>query len=829
MRYPTHLNDIQTNLSPIVNLVNKVLDLSGSTFSAANIEYNYSNTSQLDISGPLSCLLESAIRVNENRSTELKKTGETFSFSSAVIKDILPSRDEAGSILKIYNNAIEFTNPSIAIPTSVISTVGGKIQGMINTEAAITTTEMIISGMVSGPTPITWDCTVASSAGFVVNNDIQVINVGTTGSPPSPFNTGSIITAKVAAIPNPTTVRITYSGTGSVNPPGPPTPVLSATSKLIQKTVTITNAFIQLQELNLTISGGKAIPDLSGACAPALVSANDDSLYFALISKYTSNIAYLGYSDSLYDIILGHLTQLGVLDWIHRIPGLVTTKEESIPVLVIGDQNDLYLAYMTTGATSGTLNGIEIYTDSSVFATCGCSGPSSCTTCGYEDVVMARINPTGASSSVLPTIVWKVQDGFINSTFRETKPSISLDTANQLIYLAYQCNKNLACFTPVGTSNILLHCFTMAGGQHLWVKAQTEINSSGANTSPTVASDNLGNVYIAYEVTAPSSGSVAVDGGAAVPADEKQIEVVRFQTVLSTPSPANIYNATTTYLYGTWVYYPSTARWYQAKANTILGIVPGSPQWSDPYPVNVFYVQRVWVLSQSVNIFAAGGCNGDNASQPTMVADRTNGNIFLAFLTTGSVMDYTDRSGCVHDLVVMSFTKDRVVRWLYQGGQLFNPPEITYNDCDAPYIMMDRYGNLLFSLLTTLASGDMNMAIFHYDQEGDSRWGYPRTETERYPVYMWARTNGPNSVFPTSPPGSFSKIGIGKSYTNIFLGTITDLLAPGQIQVGAAGITNMACISRFNEDVYYKDRNAFSYMLNIRSICTCGKENCGCF
>lgn len=825
MRYPTHLNDIQTNLSPIVNLVNKVLDLSGSTFSASNVEYNYINSTQLNIPGPLSCALEAAIRVDGNRSTELKKTGELFSFTSAVIKGIVP---QSGPTFKIYNNVIEFTNPSISIPTSVISTVGGKVQGIINTEGTIATTTTSITNIVAGPTPTTWDCTVTSSAGFVVNNDIQVNNVGTSGSPPSPFNTASVISAKVVAIPNPTTVRIAYSGTGAINPPGPPTPVISPSSQLIQTTITITNAFIQLQELNLTISGGKAIPDLSGACAPALVSAGDDSLYFAFISRYTSNIAYLGYRDSLYDIVLGHLTPFGALDWIHRLPGLVTTHEESIPVLVIGDNNDLYLAYMTTGATSGNLNAVEIYTDSNVFATCGCPEPSSCTDCGYEDIVIARINPTGASPTVLPTIVWKVQNGFINSTFRETKPSISLDTSNQLLYLAYQCNKNLACFTPVGSSNILLHCFTMSAGQHLWVKAETEINSAGANTTPSVASDNLGNVYVAYEVAAPSSNSVSVSGGATIPANEKQIEVVRFQTVLSSPSPANVYKATTTYLYGTWVYYPPTARWYQAKVNSITGILPGSPQWSEPYPVNVAYVQRVWVLSQSVNIFAVGGCNGDNASQPTMVADRANGNIFLAFLTTGSVMGYTDLSGCVHDLVVMCFTKDRVVKWLYQGGELFNPAEIAYNDCDAPYIMMDRYGNLLFSLLTTLASGEVNMAIFHYGQDGDSRWGYPRTETERYPVYMWARTNAPNAVFPDSVPGSFSKIGIGKAFTNIFLGTITDLLAPGQIQVGAVG-TNMACISRYNENIYYKDRNAFSYMLDIRSICTCGKENCGCF
>jgi hypothetical protein len=279
-------------------------------------------------------------------------------------------------------------------------------------------------------------------------------------------------------------------------------------------------------------------------------------------------------------------------------------------------------------------------------------------------------------------------------------------------------------------------------------------------------------------------------------------------------------------LYGTWVYYETDGGWYQVKAASIQNDPPGSSNWSEPYPVNVFYVNRVWVLSQYLNIFAEDG----DGSQPSIVADRTNGFIFLAFLATGKVMNIYDYSPSNRELVFMSFTSDfdsagkLTMRWIYQGGDEFNTSEITYIDCDSPNLMMDRYGNMFVSLLTYLEPSGMNMAVFQYDQSGDSRWGYPRTQEERYPVYMWARTDGPNAVFPTSTVGSFSKIGIG----NIFLGTITDLLAPGQIQVGAVG-TNMACISRFTENIYYKDRNAFSYMLDIRSICTCGKENCGCF
>lgn len=831
MRYPTLVNNIETNLSPIVNLVNKVLDLSGSNFSASNIEYNPQTMRELVISTPGSCTMESSIRIDGNRSTELKKTGELFMYDSAVIKNVIPALPQ-DTTLKLLNVPIEFTNPRINIPTSVITTTlpNLTIQGIINTVASISITTTQITNMIPGLT--SWQCTVGSTAGFLVNSIVQIENVDSS-SPISPilltpFNTNSVITARITAIPNSTTLEILYTGTNSVNPPGPPFPILTPTSQIIQRRVSITDAFINLPELNITISSGKAIPDLSGASAPALVSANDDSLYFAYISRYSSNLAYLGYRDAKYDIVIGHLFPDGTVDWIHRPSGLVTTREESTPVLVIGDQNDLYLAYMTTGSTSGNLNGIEIFLDTSTYGICGCADPSSCTLCGYEDIVLAKINPTGASQSVPPTIVWKVQGGHINSIYREINPSICVDTANKLVYLAYQSNKNLACFTATGTSNILLHCFTMTG-KHLWVKAQTEINSAGANTNPSIACDNLGNVYVAYEIKAPASESVGVDGGALIPENQKQIEVVRFQTVFSSPNTFNTYNSTTTYVYGTWVYYAPTGLWYVVQAASVQNEppLPASSKWSESYVNKVDYVQRVWVLSESINIFAVDGIDGDNCSQPSIVADPTNGNIFLAFLTTGRIMNSTQPSS-IHELVVISFTNTKIVRWIRDGTH-FNPETIVYNDCSSPHLMMDRYGNLLFSLLTTLESGKSNMAIFNYDQDGETRWNYPRSETETYPVYMWSRTNSPNSVFPDSPYGSFSKIGIGKSYSNIFLGTVTDLLVGGQIQVGLAGITNMLCISRFNENIYFKDRNAFSYMIDIRSICACGKENCGCF
>jgi hypothetical protein len=593
--------------------------------------------------------------------------------------------------------------------------------------------------------------------------------------------------------------------------------------------VTITNASVELKELRVTIVGGVATPDISGAAAPTLVTASDDSLYFSFISLYTNNI---GYSHTMYDVLVGHVRQPApgawALDWIHRLNGLVTTRDESTPVLVIGTADELYLAYMTTGATFMSSNGIEILEDAEAYAVCGCATPTTpCADCGWEDVVLARINTRGATSAVPPTVAWKVQNGYINSIYRETRPVVSVDPANGLVYLAYECSRNLACFATSGSPNVLLHCFTADRGNHLWAQAEALVNSAGANTRPSVSADAQGNVYLAYEITAQ------VSGGAPVGAGEKQVEVVRFQTVLTTPGPSNTWSHTAVYTYGAWVYHAPTAAWYQARGlTTTAGQPPPSAvptgQWSEPYSANVLYSGRVWVLSQAVDIFTADGVAGDDSSHPAIVAHPTNGYVFLTFLTTGSVAGAAHTAA--HDVVLMSFTRDRVVRWLYVGGEVLNPEEITYVDCTAPYLAMDRYGNTLLSLVVYDTPTSMNLAVFHFDMEGVSRWGYPRTETEKYPVYMLARTGGPNSVFPTAGLGVFSSagVGIGKGYTNIFTATVTTAVAPGQTAVGVAGVTRTLAISVFHEDVYYKDRSAFSYMLNIRSICTCGTQNCGC-
>ena len=804
MRYPTHIANIQTAISSSIELVNQVLDLSGSTFSTDALEYNYITTRELHITSPSSCTLGSSIRViNTKASTAMKRIDEIFSYDSAIIYDLLPSRDLSGSIYSIYNKRIEFTNPRINIPGSIISSASG----LINTEGSVNSVTTQILSITPGSSY--WIFTVNSTSNLYNNMDIRIS--GLIGG-----DTNETLTAKIINIVSSDTLWVIYSGPDAQNPPDGEEPQITSESNLLQETITLTNASITLDDLRIQIPGQYATPDISGACMPSIVAGSDDTLYISFISKYTNTI---GYTDTLFDILVGHISPSGTswsVDWIHRIDDLVTTKEESTPILAIdATTNELYIAYMTNGATSGNMNANDIFSNGGSYGICGCPNPESCSACGLEDIVLAKINVSGASSTTQPTVVWKVQNGYINSIYRETKPSISIDPVNRLVYLAYECNRNLACFAPVGSTNILLHCFTTQGN-HLWVQAERLINSSGANTLPCVSADSKGNVYLTYEITAQ------VDGGADVPIGQKQIEVVRFQTQLSTPNTSNIYNSALIYIYGSWVYYPPTNSWYQARDLNVQNVVPTDrSKWSEPYSANLMYSRRVWVLSQAINIFATDGLAGEECTQPTVCADPSNGMIFLSFLTTGSVRGLTRTA--VHDLVVVGFTNDLTLKWIHQGGGEFNPSIISYIDCDSPYMILDQKGNLQISLLTYLITGEMNMAVFGYDQTGHTHWSYTD-----YPVYMYGRTDAPQSVFDTSPPGSFSKIGIGRGPSLLFFATITDIVAPGETQVGTSGITNILCVSVFREEIYYNEKSAFSYIIENRSICACSTGNCGC-
>jgi hypothetical protein len=256
---------------------------------------------------------------------------------------------------------------------------------------------------------------------------------------------------------------------------------------------------------------------------------------------------------------------------------------------------------------------------------------------GPNDIVLARINYSNTSQSV----AWVVQNARLNSVYNETVPQLAIDTTTGLLYIAYQTNGDILCYTPIGTPTVVLSCFTLNSAQ-LWLECQQNINSTGANTNPVVTADNAGGVYVAYETTATVSGGAVITG--------QQVEMVKFQTYL-TPS------------------------------NTLASY------------------SRQWVLSQNGTILTTPP---GTSSSPSVTFDGTN--VYIAFLTTGAV-DGNYPTGSAHDLVVAQITPSGYTPWIQQGNQFNRTPYVYadagYPYITADYkLSVSDVPNILVSLQT---------------------------------------------------------------------------------------------------------------------------------
>jgi hypothetical protein len=241
--------------------------------------------------------------------------------------------------------------------------------------------------------------------------------------------------------------------------------------------------------------------DISGS--PTIVVGPDDTVYFAVAAKGTFGTLP---STSTYDIAVGCMSSAGVLQWVLRDPSLVSGAGDSAPSLAIGNGGELYLAFLTPGAISGRFNAADV---PSLCGSCGA-------TAGRSDIVLARINP------VTQTVVWRVQDAYLNSCNNETAVRLHFDRVGNQLFIVYQTSGSTLCNLAIGGPNIVLVAFDPAG--YLTWSYQAELlNSTGQNAAPSVATDGIGGIYLAYTHTTAVQGGGAMQGS-------KDVEVIRLHT-----------------------------------------------------------------------------------------------------------------------------------------------------------------------------------------------------------------------------------------------------------------------------------------------------------
>ena len=496
---------------------------------------------------------------------------------------------------------------------------------------------------------------------------------------------------------------------------------------------------------------------------PALVIDSQENTYFAAVvigQNPTASPSVPSTYQVYYNIVVGSSDSNGNLLWYKFFPELVVAANQTQVALAIGNNNDLYVAFVTPSAVSGCYNMYGIPAQWCPPLYVATSNPT-----GPYDIVLARINYTSSSQ----TVAWFLQNARLNSVWNETAPQLAIDTNTGLLYVTYQTNGDILCYTSVGTTNVAVSCFTLNGTQ-LWLECQQNINSTGANTNPTIAADLSGGVYIAYQTTATVSGGASITS--------RQIEMVKFQTFLTSTGALSSYS-------------------------------------------------RQWVLSSSAtpNILATGG----TSSLPSLTSDGTN--TYIAFLTTG-VVGSNYHTGSTNDLVVAKITKAGNTVWIQQGSQ-FNRAPYTYSDSTMPYITTESLvsptyvPNILVSLQTSSGSfttippsGSVNVFIFKLAPTT----GYNMFDYNGFNNMPLAYTSASTALLPTAGPNYYSQVAIKAIYTSIFF------LLGSLIPLPFYTITSCEAdliLLKYDLVNYYPNVSPFQFMTSNKKICSCG-ANCAC-
>lgn len=487
--------------------------------------------------------------------------------------------------------------------------------------------------------------------------------------------------------------------------------------------------------------------DLSGA--PAIVAGADDSVYFAQIVK--GNNLTTG-ATHVYDVVVGKISILGVLQWMLRSPALVTPVDESEVAIALGPANEIIVAFVTLGAVLGRRN------MDSVPSFC----PETCQSTGPHDIVIARIdqNPDGLSAAV----TWVIQDASINSCNMETRPVLSVDKANGVFYIAYECSNVIQCFDSPGRPNIVLSCFNFSSTQY-WT-SMYEINSTGHNTKPAIVAFN-GVVYVALEC------DNTIPGGR--PHSSSQVDVIKLRTIFNADGSFNRYT-------------------------------------------------KEWVLSNTLDIFAADG----SCSDPSLAIDTDGNPTLAMLTTDIVLYGSHSTDEGLNDLVLVSFTPAGELRWMKQGGDLNLPayefrdcytPVISNDIFGVLYVSLVTY---------FYNGYEQNVIVYKINSAtSEFSWYYKVDFETYYNCYTLARTGGPNAMFPsgtgTSSPYSRATIAVYQTYLYLALGT--RIPVRGQRKINS---NRDSCIVVYNDVRYYDNVDPYKYMSQVKKICRCKTSACGC-
>lgn len=203
-------------------------------------------------------------------------------------------------------------------------------------------------------------------------------------------------------------------------------------------------------------------------------SNNNVFVVFSLDGSSSGNIGSGG-----KDIVVMKLVPNGDIAWIKQNNVFNTSSSEMFPTIACGLNDDIYITYYTSKATSGNTN------------------------TGTYDIVIMRMTNNG-------DVVWIKQNNIFNSSNYEYDPLIACDLYGNS-YVTYRSRGATSGNTNIGGYDTVVLKMNI-DGDVVWIKQNNTFNNSVDDINKSIRCDTYGNVYVSYYTKGISSGNTNTGG-----------------------------------------------------------------------------------------------------------------------------------------------------------------------------------------------------------------------------------------------------------------------------------------------------------------------------
>lgn len=360
------------------------------------------------------------------------------------------------------------------------------------------------------------------------------------------------------------------------------------------------------------------------------------------------------------DIVVMKMNSSGVVQWIKQNNIINTTAADTLPAIACDSSGNIIVGYQTSGTTSGNLN------------------------VGGSDIIVFKIDTDGI-------VLWITQNNILDTTGTDVNVSIITDNSNN-IYISYDTTGTTSGNSNIGSSDIVIVKMSSTG-TITWIKQNNIFNTSGIDSIPKIICDGDGNLIVSYISTGTTSGNSNTGN--------KDVVILKMDTsgVVLWIKQNNIINTTN------WNDMPSIT--YDSNNNIYLtyntyGDTSGNTNQQTDTTLDIVIIKLntngivEWIKQNSIfNTI-------DDEIYSVITCDRFD-NIYIGYITQNETSGNTNPGGSPsNDIVIIKMNTEGDIIWIKQNN-IFNSSESE----ESPSLTCDRNGNL-YVVYTSLGNTSDN-------------------------------------------------------------------------------------------------------------------------